>query len=66
MGSQRVGHYLATEKQQWHRLTATDSKLVVVELGVGLGVGGKDALGIWDYQVQTITYKMEEQQGPTV
>ena len=28
------------------------------------GVGG--GLGVWDYQMQTIIYRMDEQQGPTV
>ena len=28
-------------------------------------VWGKDGLGVWDQQMQTITYKLDKQQGPT-
>ena len=27
---------------------------------------GRDGLGVWDQQMQTIIYKMDKQQGPTV
>ena len=27
---------------------------------------GRDGLGVWDQQMQTITYRMDKQQGPTV
>ena len=31
------------------------------------GVGGREeGLGVWDQQMQTIIYRMDEQQGPTV
>ena len=32
------------------------------------GGGGwrKEGLGVWDYQIQTIIYRMDKQQGPTV
>ena len=32
----------------------------------GGGVWGRDELGVWGQQMQTITYRMDEQQGPTV
>ena len=30
------------------------------------GEWGKDGLGVWGSQMQTVTYKMDKQQGPTV
>ena len=30
------------------------------------GGGGKEGLGVWDQQMQTIMYKMDKQQGPIV
>ena len=31
------------------------------------GVGwGRDGVGCWDQQMQTITYRLDKQQGPTV
>ena len=27
---------------------------------------GKDGLGVWGWQMQTIIYRMDKQQGPTV
>ena len=32
----------------------------------GGGGWGKDGVGVWDQQMQTITYKMDKQQGPAV
>ena len=32
----------------------------------GGGVWGKDGLGVWDQQIQTVIYRMDNQQGPTV
>ena len=29
------------------------------------GVGGRDELGVWGWQMQTITYRMDKEQGPT-
>ena len=28
--------------------------------------GGRDGLGVWDQQMQTIIYRMDKQKGPTV
>ena len=30
------------------------------------GGGGRDGLGVWGQQMQTIIYRMDKQQGPTV
>ena len=43
------------------KLTLTTNRRVVVK-----GVGGRDGLGAWDKQVQTIVYRMDKRQGPTV
>ena len=32
----------------------------------GERVSGRDGLGVWDEQMQTIIYRMDKQQGPTV
>ena len=32
----------------------------------GGGSGGKDGLGVWYQLMQTIIYRMDKQQGPTV
>ena len=32
----------------------------------GGGRWGRGGLGVWDWQMQTIIYKMDKQQGPTV
>ena len=32
----------------------------------GGGGQGKDGLGVWGEQMQTITYRMDKQKGPTV
>ena len=46
--------------------TETDShienKLVVAKVGGW----GRDGLEVWDYQMQTIIYRMNKKQGPTV
>ena len=42
--------------------TETDSK--TSRLGVTKGDGGREKLGIWDYQIHTTMYKRDEQ-GPT-
>ena len=30
------------------------------------GEGGRDKLGVWDEQIHTTAYKIDNQQGPTV
>ena len=30
------------------------------------GRWGKEVLGVWDLQMQTLIYRMDKQQGPTV
>ena len=32
----------------------------------GGGEWGRDELGVWDQKMQTIVYRMDKQQGPTV
>ena len=32
----------------------------------GEGLGGRDRLGVWDWHVHTATFKIDNQQGPTV
>ena len=41
----------------------TENKLMVTKRE---GEGGRGKLGIWDQQIQTTTYKIDKQQGPTV
>ena len=31
-----------------------------------LGWGGADGLGVWGWQMQSITFRMDEQQSPTI
>ena len=40
--------------------TDIENRLVVA------AVWGRDGLGVWDQQMQTILYKMDKHQGPTV
>ena len=51
----------------WHNYLCnkTDSQTQRADVVVK-GVGGRDGLGVWDQQMQTITCKMKKQQGPTV
>ena len=44
------------------RFTDKDNRLTVAK-GVGRG---RDKLGVWGWQMQTIIYRMDKQQGPTV
>ena len=44
------------------RFTDKDNRLTVAK-GVGWG---RDELGVWGYQMQTIIYRMDKQQDPTV
>ena len=48
--------------QNRNRLTDTENRLVVAR-AVGMAGNG---LGVWDEQVETIMYRMDKQQGPTV
>ena len=32
----------------------------------GWGVGGRDGLGVWGWEMQTSIYRMNKQQGPTI
>ena len=43
----------------------TDSQTQRTDLWLPRG-GGRDGLGVWDYQMQTIIYRMNKLQGPTV
>ena len=51
---------LSTKQKQ----TPRHRKQTVVAKGEG--EWGKDGVGVWDQQKQTITYRMDKQQGPTV
>ena len=42
------------------RLTDVENRLGVVSMGEG-----KDGLGVWDHQMQTVAARMDKQQGPT-
>ena len=45
----------------------TDSQTQRTDLWLPRGRGsGRDGLGVWDQQMQTIIYRMDKQQGPTV
>ena len=51
--------------------TETDSQTQRTDLWLpGLvwvgGCGGKEGLGVWEQQMQTVIYRMNKQQGPTV
>ena len=48
--------------------TETDSGDIENRFVVAKGEGGweREGLGIWDYQMQTIIYRMDKQHGPTV
>ena len=43
--------------------TETDSQTQRTDLWLPRG---RDGLGVWSQQMQTITYRMDKQQGPTV
>ena len=43
--------------------TDVENRLVVVKVG---GALGSEGLGGWGQQIQTITYRMDKQQSPTV
>ena len=49
---------LSTNQKQTHRHRKQVAK--------GEGGWGRDGLGVWDQQMQTIIYRMDKQQGPTV
>ena len=47
--------------------TETDSQIQRTDLQLSKGVRqGTDAWRVWDQQMQTIIYRMDKQQGPTV
>ena len=46
-----------------NRLMDIENRLVVAK---GEGEWGRDGLGVWDQQMQTIIHRMDKQQGPTV
>ena len=48
--------------------TETDSQTIDIRLVVAKGDQGRkrDGLGVWGWQMQTITFRMDKQQGPTV
>ena len=51
-----------THLQNRNRRTGVQNRLVVTK---GEEKWGTDGSGIWDYQMQTITYRMDKQQGLT-
>ena len=56
----KIGHK-RTYLQNRNRLTDTET-----DYGCQGGSGERDRLGVWGQQIQTITYKADKQQGPTV
>ena len=44
----------------------TQTQRIDLWLPKGRGESGREGLGAWDRQMQTITQRMDEQQGPTV
>ena len=50
---------LSTKQKQTHR---RETRPVVAK---GVGEVGRDGLGVWDQQMQTVTYRMDKEQGPT-
>ena len=46
-----------------NRLTDVENRLVIAK---GEERWGRDGLGVWGRQMQTVTYRMDKQQGPTV
>ena len=46
-----------------NRLTDIENNLMVTKRERGWG---RDKLGVWDYQIQTTTYKIGKQQVPTI
>ena len=51
---------LFTKQKQTHRLR---KQTYGYQKGKGMG---ERQTGVWDQQIQTITYRMDKQQGPTV
>ena len=49
--------------QNRNRLTDIENRLVVAKAE---GESGREGLGVWDEQMQTIIYRTDKQQGPTV
>jgi len=49
-----------TKQKQTHRLKE------IYDYGGGSRSGGRDRLGVWDKHVHTVTFKIENQHGPTV
>ena len=50
---------LFTKQKQTHRLQKQT-------YGYQRGKRAGDKLGVWDWQIQTTTYKIDKQRGPTV
>ena len=46
--------------------TETNSQTWKTDLRLSRGCWGRDELGVWGSQMQTIIYRMDKQQGPTV
>ena len=51
---------ISTKRKQTHRYIGQTGDYQ------GGGGWGREGLGVWDQQIQTITYIMDKQQGPTV
>ena len=54
--------YKWTYLKSRNRLTDIENKLMVTKEERW----GRDKFGIWDQQIQTTIYKIDEQQGPTI
>ena len=49
-----------------NRNRLTDLREEIYDYGGGSRSGGRDRLGVWDKHVHTVTFKIENQHGPTV
>ena len=62
MESKKEKWYKGTYLPNRNRLTDLEKELTVT----GGTLGARDSQGVWDRQVHTARFKMDNQQGPTV
>ena len=57
----------AESKKQWYKWTYFQNRKKLKDLEKELTVArGRDSYGVWEGHVHTATFKMDNQQGPTV